>query len=73
MHDRIEASPLKGAIQRCGIQQIGLDELTPTHRIAMPGGEVVQHGDGVAVFAQPVSHVAADVAGAAADEDVGRL
>ena len=70
MHHRIEAAACERALERGRIEQVGFDQLAPLHRLAMAGGEVVEDGDAVAAQGEPAGHVAADVAGSAADENM---
>src|SRR5690606_40631004 len=69
---RVIAMAGEGPLQGGRIQQVGLDQFAPAHRLAVASGEVVQHGDLVAMRGKPLRHVAADVAGAAADQVVHR-
>jgi hypothetical protein len=51
------------------IGEIGLDQRTPFHGRAAPVLEVVNHDGGVTRAGDFLSRVAANVAGASADED----
>ena len=54
------------------VGDVAFDQLAELHRVAMPGDQVVEDDDAVAGPVQRLGRVAADVAGAAGDEDGAR-
>lgn len=63
----------KHAAQEGGVADIPFIQLPPAHGFLVPGRQVVDHGDVVAMFGKELAHVRADVAGTATDQQACRL
>ena len=61
------------APHRRHVGDVAFDELAVLDRLAVAGDEVVEDDDAVAGAVQRLGRVAADVAGAAGDEDAARV
>ena len=73
VHHREDVMAPDGVGDGPRIRDVALDQLAPLHRAAMPGRQVVEYDDAIARARQRLRRVAADVAGAAGDEDGARV
>ena len=73
MHHRERPMPPERAPKRRHVRDVAVDEVAVADRLAVAGGEVVEHDDLVARPGQRLRRVAPDVAGAAGDENRPRL
>ena len=70
MHDRLRALFAEDPRQQVGVLDVAFVERDSIgHGKAKAGGQVVDHRDGPAAVGQRKDGVAADIAGAAGDED----
>ena len=70
MHDGVDRVLAEHALDQRAIADVADDELARrAYRFAKSGAEIVEHDDRLAALAQLQRDVAADVAGAAGDED----
>ncbi len=69
MHDRVDAMRRHQSRYQREVAHVGDHQLTGSHRLAKTLAEVIDDHHPFAGFAQLTHDVAADVAGAAGDED----
>jgi hypothetical protein len=69
VHDRVDVVLREDARHEVAITGVADDELAVRHRLAKAGGQVVERHDALAGRAELAHDVAADVAGAAGDEN----
>jgi len=71
MHDGVVACAAEDGVEHLPVADVAHDQFAAEHGLAPAGGEVVEDGDCVPGRAELLDDVAADVAGAAGDEDAG--
>jgi hypothetical protein len=73
VHDREDVIAAQRAPYRGDVRDVAFNELAVPDGLAMTGREVVEDHDAMAGLMQRLGRVAADVSGAAGDEDAARL
>ena len=71
MHHGVDACAAEDGVEHIPVADVAHHQFAAEHRLAPAGGEVVDDRDRVPGRAELLDHVAADVAGAAGDEDAG--
>ncbi|MNS58052.1 hypothetical protein D3C72_909580 [compost metagenome] len=71
LHDGGHVVLDQGAAHQRGVRHIALDQRPPAHELGMAGRQIVQRHRPIARLRQGLADVAADIAGAARDQDGG--